>query len=102
MLTTFSLLSFLRVSIIASGIWLATSMRPACSSAAWVAGSAMKRYCTWSSLGAPPQYDGLRSSDRLIFGLYSTNLKGPVPTGFMPKNWLPFSLMYFGGTIMAP
>ena len=75
------------------------STPPERSSAIWVAVSGITRKTMVLIAGAPFQYCSLASMVVRSPFRHSTNLKGPVPTGFLAKWASPFSLMYFGGTI---
>ena len=87
-----------------AGIWSGGTARmmstpPESSSAIWVAVSGITRKVSVLIAGAPFQYCSFASSTVRSPLRHSTNLNGPVPTGFFAKAASPFSLMYRGGTI---
>ena len=61
--------------------------------------SGMGRQITFLILGAPRQYAGLASSTTRSSLTHSTNLYGPVPTGFVPKASQSTCFRYWGGSI---
>src|SRR5881392_2685674 len=92
---SFGCLSMIRARC--GGMFTARSISPFWSAATRTASSGIGLKTTVLILGAPRQYVVLASSTISSSFDQRTNLKGPVPIGFLEMNVVSLSLYAFGG-----